>query len=246
MDNSTHEDILGVEEILSTYKSVLRSLTANILRATALSPLAAGAAITKGMERLLHVADSIEGRVPERAVAPERERVIRELEGEIVLPSQILYECYTLLLFSGEKGREDIAIIGGWEKDGTVIAGTVHQPYCSVSTPASAEVDYDSLAEHMKMLRFCGYRIVGVAHIHPWDSENVHPSAKDIATQERWERLFGNVIGIVFSNSGVFRIFTANAKPDVKVIGEGVERLGGKLYRLSNVEEVRRWVRRER
>ncbi|WP_456329498.1 hypothetical protein [Archaeoglobus sp.] len=246
MDNSTYEDILGVEEILKTYRSVLRSLAANLLRATALFPLAAGAAITKGMERLLHVADRIEGKAPERAVAPEREKVVRGLEGDIVLPSQILYECYTLLLFNGERGKEDIAIIGGWEKDGTVIAGTVHQPYCSVSTSTRAEVDYDSLAGHMKLLRFCGYKIVAVAHIHPWDSEDVHPSARDIATQRRWERLFGNVIGIVFTNSGVFRIFTADAKPDVRIIGKDVEKVGDNLYRLSNTEEVRRWVRRKR
>jgi len=243
MDSSTHEVILDVKEILNTYESVLRSLTANILRATALFPLAAGAAITKVMEGILNVAERIEGITPERAVAPERERAVRVLEGDIVLPSQILYECYTLLLISGERGKEDIAVIGGWEKGRTVIAGTVHQPHCSVSTPASAEVDYDSLAEHMKMMRFCGYRIVGVAHIHPWDSDDVHPSAKDIATQRRWERLFGNVIGIVFTNSGVFRIFTADARPDVRVIGEGVEKIGDNLYRLSNVEEVRRWVR---
>lgn len=233
MDNTGR----AVEEILKEYRSVLKSLIVSSLRAIALFPLAAGAVITSKAEILLRTADRIESRRQE-----VHERITKPVT-EIILPSPVLYSCYSILIRYGDRGVEGIVLVCAWENDGKLVASDVLFVEHSDFSPVSAELDNESLGDTVRYMRLCKYRPAGVAHIHPWDSNDVHTSEKDIRTQKRWEKVFGEVVGIVFSNSGVLRIFTADAKPEIRVAGEGVEKIGRNLYRLSSANEVRKWVR---
>jgi len=81
----------------------------------------------------------------------------------------------------------------------------------------------------------CGAQIAGFAHIHPWNTRDVAPSSTDIETHSRWEKFYnGRFIGIVFSNSGVFRIFhTEKCTFRPVITGKGVKKIGDDLYELE-------------
>ncbi len=206
-------------QVSRIYEKALEDLSAAYLRIAALTPLLAGARISAELERVLG----------------------RSAGNVLVIPAPLLYECFSELIKYGEKGKEWIVAIGAAELDGKLLAAGVHSIRCSKSSGTEAEVDYDHLSSMLRFYRTAGYRIAAIAHIHPWEADDVRPSARDIATQRRWEKLVDDIVGIVFSNSGVFRIFTAESGLNVEINGDGVEKLGENLYRLTRAGEVREW-----
>ena len=209
------------------YKAVLRRFTACTLRTLALLPLATGSRITLALARLLRIADRLE----EKEEMPE----IREEGKELLIPSPVLYEAFRYLIEYGLRSREWIAVLGYQEIVGKKIVTCVNPVWCEKSSFAHAEVDYKDLADILRFYEKCGYEIAGLVHIHPWHGDSVHPSSTDMETHRKWEELYGGrFIGIVFNNSGVFRIFHAGRsvfRP--VVVGEGVRRLGRDLYELE-------------
>ena len=133
------------------------------------------------------------------------------------------------------RGREWVVALGYQEIEGKNVVTHVYNLRCPVSRSAEAEPDYGDLATALRFYERCGAQMAGLAHIHPWNGRNVSPSAVDIATHSRWEELYdGKFIGIVFTNSGVFKIFHGKKCVFRPVIaGKGVRRLGGGLYELE-------------
>ena len=99
----------------------------------------------------------------------------------------------------------------------------------------SAEGNPDGIFRAYDFYRLCGGKIVGLVHIHPWESDSVSPSCTDMEYQRKWERIYrGEFIGIVFNNSGIFRIFTAGrSRVSPEMLGRGVSRIGRDLYVLD-------------
>lgn len=209
------------------YRKALNELVDANIKVLILTPLLTGAAISAQLEQAL------------AGIAPPKP----EEEEEIVLPAPVLYDCFARLVRFGELGREWITAIAACRINGKLVASSVHSVECEVSDSTGAEVDYGHLSRVLQYFRACGFRIVAIAHIHPWDAEDVQPSMKDIETQRRWERIHRGFVGIVFTNSGVFRIFTAGSNVSVRITGDGVETLGENLHRLTRAEEVREWGR---
>ena len=222
------------QEIVEDYKIILRKLMAYTLRSIALLPLAAASKLTLALAKVLRFADKLEGYELESEAEPEAIEKSKERE-ELVIPSPVLYETFRILLSHGKDSREWIVALGSQKIDGKTVLTRVYDIECAVSHSTSAEPDYSSLAEALRFYEKCGYEIAGLAHIHPWFARTVSPSSIDIETHRRWEELYnGRFIGIVFNNSGVFRIFHGGKsvfKP--VVVGKGVKKIGRDLYELE-------------
>jgi len=220
---------LTAREILGEYRIIVKKFAACALKAVVLFPLAFGCKLTLASARVLRFAERLEGELE-----VEHEEV-KELKEELIIPSPVLYEVFRILLSHGKDSREWIVALGSQKIDGKTVVTRVYDLECTISYSTSAEPDYSSLAEALMFYEKCGYEIVGLAHIHPWHSRTVSPSSIDIETHRRWEELCkGRFIGIVFNNSGVFRIFHSGKsvfKP--VVIGKDVRKLGKDLYELE-------------
>lgn len=217
------------KEIVKDYKIVLRKLTAYTLRSIALLPLAVASKLTLALAKVLRFADRLE------CYELESEEIEKSKEEELVIPSPVLYEAFRILLSHGKDSREWIVALGSQKIDGKTVLTRVYDIECAVSHSTSAEPDYSSLAEALRFYEKCGYEIAGLAHIHPWFARTVSPSSIDIETHRKWEELYnGRFIGIVFNNSGIFRIFHGGKsvfKP--VVVGKGVKKIGRDLYELE-------------
>lgn len=157
------------------------------------------------------------------------------LEGKrIFIPSTLLHEAFSKLLKHGLKGKEWILLLGAHEFDRDLVVTHLFDPGCSFSGSTRAVGNPDGIFKAYDFYELCGARIVGAIHLHPWNSESVGPSWIDLKYQRKWEEAFGGeFIGIVFNNSGVFRIFTAG-KSRLKpvLLGRGFEKKGRDLYVL--------------
>ena len=154
---------------------------------------------------------------------------------ELIIPSTTLYEAFAELYRHGMHGKEWIVALGYQKIDGKCIVTHVYNLKCSISKSAEAEPDYGDLSKALRFYENCGAQIAGFAHIHPWNGRSVAPSGIDIETHSRWEELYdGRFIGIVFNNSGVFRIFhSEKCRFRPAVIGNGVRKVGADLYELE-------------
>ena len=221
------------KEIVKDYKIILRKLTAYTLRSIALLPLAIASELTLALVKVLRFADRLE--CYELKSEAEPEEIEKSKEEELIIPSPVLYEAFRILLSHGKDSREWIVALGSQKIDGKTVLTRVYDIECAVSHSTSAEPDYSSLAEALRFYEKCGYEIAGLAHIHPWFARTVSPSSIDIETHRRWEELYnGRFIGIVFNNSGVFRIFHGGKsvfKP--VIIGKDVKKIGRDLYELE-------------
>jgi hypothetical protein len=214
------------EEILNSYKCILRRFAAYAIRTVALIPLAIGCRLALISAGALSFADRLEGLEETKAY---------EEHEELVIPAPVLYEVFDILISHGKRSKEWIVALGAQELDGKLVITRVYDINCAISHATGAEVDYSSLGKALRFYEKCGYQIAGLAHIHPWNSETVSPSATDIKTHRQWEELYkGRFIGIVFNNSGVFRIFHGGkCKVKPKVVGKGVRMIGKDLYRFE-------------
>lgn len=173
------------------------------------------------------------------AVGQRREEEIDESVTpetvELIIPSTVLHEAFAELYRHGMHGKEWIVALGYQEIDGKCVVTHVYNLKCSISRAAEAESDYSDLARALRFYESCGAQIAGLAHIHPWNARSVAPSSIDIETHSRWEKLYdGRFIGIVFNNSGVFRIFHGrNCRFRPVIAGKGVRKIGADLYELE-------------
>lgn len=224
------------QEIIEDYKTILKKSVAYAIRSVVLLPLVIGCKLTLASANALRFADRLEGCESEPKLESEPEAVeeCKEQE-ELIIPAPVLYEAFRILLSRGRDSREWIVALGSQKIDGKTVLTRVYDLECAISHSTSAEPDYSSLAEALRFYEKCGYEIAGLAHIHPWHSRTVSPSSVDIETHRRWEELYRRrLIGIVFNNSGVFRIFHGSKsvfKP--VVVGKDVRKIRRNLYELE-------------
>jgi len=218
------------QEIIEDYKTILKKSVAYAIRSVVLLPLVIGCRLTLASANALRFADRLEGYESEHEAIEECEE-----QEELIIPAPVLYEAFRILLSHGRDSREWIVALGSQKIDGKTVLTRVYDLECAISHSTGAEPDYSSLAEALRFYEKCGYEIAGLAHIHPWNSRTVSPSSIDIETHRRWEELYGGrFIGIVFNNSGVFRIFHGGKsvfKP--VVVGKDVRKIGKDLYELE-------------
>jgi hypothetical protein len=157
-------------------------------------------------------------------------------ENILLIPTSILYDAFSKLMEHGKNAREWIVALGYQQIDGKKVVTHVYNLNCTISRFTGAEADYGNLAKAMSFYELCGGNIVAIVHIHPWHSGSVSPSLIDIETQKRWEEFYkGEFLGIVFNNSGVFRIFMVNSRLKPVIVGKGVRRIGSDLYELERI-----------
>lgn len=195
-----------------------------------LAPVAVGAVLTGLLEPLHRAANALTNEAPEQATESEPVEV-----EELLIPTTVLHEAFRMLVEHGNLGKEWVVALGYQKIEGRNIITHVYNLRCPVSETVEAEPDYGDLARALKFYESCGAQIAGLAHIHPWNARSVAPSAVDIATHSRWEELYdGRFIGIVFTNSGVFRIFHGKeCRFRPVIVGNGVRRMGRNLYELE-------------
>ncbi len=229
MDSRKTDFPVQARGITSAYLAICKCTLAYLVRSIFLLPLATASALTVALEGVLRYADRLEGCACRNGDGAE------EKDNELLIPSPVLYEAYRLLARHGSNSREWVVALGSQEIDGKNVVTHVYDLKCSVSHSTGAEPDYSSLADALRFYENCGAMIAALAHIHPWHGRSVSPSAIDIETQRRWEELYGGrFIGIVFNNSGIFRIFHGGKSVLNPVItGEGVRRIGRYLYELE-------------
>lgn len=89
-----------------------------------------------------------------------------------------------------------------------------------------------------------GERLLATLHSHPGRGINATvPSSVDLATQDRLERAGYPAIGVVFSRDGCVRFFSVNRRFRVEVSGTGNNRIGDRLFQLTDLS-ARPWFRR--
>ncbi|WP_290901003.1 hypothetical protein [Ferroglobus sp.] len=222
-----------IPQFAQEFKKALKNMFGYFLLSLYLAPLAAGAAAARLLSFSFRLAERlIEVKLP--GTEPEvKERVFGK--DELIIPTTVLYEAFRILRKHGRYGREWIVALGYQEINGMNIVTHVHDTFCPVSLPASARADEGVISRILSFYERCGAKIAGFAHIHPWDARSVSPSAIDIKTHALWEELYdGKFIGIVFTNSGVFRIFHGRrCKFRPVIAGDGVRRIEGDLYALE-------------
>ncbi len=222
----------GACEAHKELKRTLKTCSGYFLLSIYLLPLDIASITTKLLSPLYITASML---IEERGAEAEtcREDTI---DNTLVIPAPILHDVYHMLRTRGGEGNEWIVALGCQEITGKKVAVHAYDLNCSLSTPTSAETDYGSLDSVLEFYELCGVKIVGLAHIHPWNAKDVHPSRIDIETHHRWEEYYdGEFIGIVFT-SGVFRIFHGGkCRIRTEILGNGVRKRGENLYELELV-----------
>ena len=224
--------VLRFDEVYIEFKRVLRACTGYLLFSMYLLPLATAAITARFLSPLGSAAMKLIEVEHTRKGAETDERSGSDV---LVIPAPVLHNIYRMLRTRGGEMNEWIVALGCQEITGKKVVVHAYDLNCTLSTPTSAETDYGSLDRALDFYESVGARIVGLAHIHPWNSPNVHPSRIDIETQRRWEEYYGGeFIGIVFSNSGVFRIFHGGkSRLRTEILGSGVKKRGDGLYELE-------------
>ena len=126
-----HRVVRTAQEILEYYRNVMRKFAAYSIRIVSLVPLAIGCGLTLVSARALRSADELEGCVSE--LKHETCEECREPE-ELVIPSPVLYEAFSILISHGKKSKEWIVALGAQELDGKLVITRVYDVNCAIST----------------------------------------------------------------------------------------------------------------
>ena len=224
-------DYSGASGAVEEFRKAVKLASGYFLLSLYLAPLAAGDGLARVLRPLHKLATALIHEASEQETEPGNEE--RE---KLVIPSTVLHEAFRMLMEHGMRGREWVVALGYQEIEGRYIVTHVYNLNCSVSRAAEAEPDYGDLATALRFYERCGAQIAGLAHIHPWNARSAAPSAVDITTHSRWEEFYdGKFIGIVFTNSGAFRIFyTRKCRFRISIEGEGIRKLGDNLYVIES------------
>ncbi len=116
----------------------MRKFAAYSIRIVSLVPLAIGCGLTLVSARALRFADELEGCVSE--LKHETGEECREPE-ELVIPSPVLYEAFSILISHGKKSKEWIVALGAQELNGKLVITRVYDVNCAISHTTGAEVE---------------------------------------------------------------------------------------------------------
>jgi hypothetical protein len=84
-----------------------------------------------------------------------------------------------------------------------------------------------------------GHRLLGCFHSHPGKGPNATcPSGIDTRFQKRLEDGGHVAVAAIFSRDGYVRFFRMDQAPQIEIYGEGVEKHGQNIFRLTNIDKA--------
>jgi hypothetical protein len=104
---------------------------------------------------------------------------------------------------------------------------------------SSVYVEGDHYATRDALIRMAnfGYFLHAVCHSHP--GKTIHstlPSNIDLEHQSRLEKGGYQAISCIFSRDGFVRFFSVNLVFELNIYGEGVEKHGKNVFRLTEID----------
>lgn len=149
----------------------------------------------------------------------------------LVVSSWMLKDSFGVCTATEDEG---LHLLVGVEHDGVLIPTRIIECDYTRRTAVRATATREGVHKAMADTAEAGHRVFAIIHSHPGSGpEANHPSSIDLRTHELWEGI-SSVIGGIWSRDGYLRWFTS-AKPfEVQVVGTQMERLGDRLWRLTD------------
>jgi len=148
-----------------------------------------------------------------------------------LVSSDFLSEVGAFLTRTSDEG---LVYVTGPEHDDRVYALTRFVTLKTQSSIAHASPDPASQLQALSELDARGERWLAMFHSHPGSGAGAtKPSSMDLETQSRLEKAGYPVIGAVFSRDGHVRFYARQRPFEVAVSGNGSQRIGKRLFRIT-------------
>jgi hypothetical protein len=153
-----------------------------------------------------------------------------------VISSLFLHECFKDLTKTVE---EEFFFVTGTIINGIYVldqkAEFQHQKRSVVGVTGQTTSTHKLL---IKLEQF-RHRLLGCFHSHPGKGpDSTHPSGIDENFQTRLEGGGHVAVGAIFSRDGYVRFFRMDKSPEIEIYGEGVEKHGQNIFRLTNLDKA--------
>jgi hypothetical protein len=115
-----------------------------------------------------------------------------------------------------------------------IIPTEILTPKMSEQSPVFVRGDIYSIIDTLSYLEKFGHTLVIQCHKHPGDSpDSTFPSSIDLKTHKAMESFYP-VIGLIFSNNGYLRFFSAEKGFVVEIYGKGVRQIEDTVFLIES------------
>jgi len=147
--------------------------------------------------------------------------------------SLFLKESFRLL---NQREVESLHFVTGPEIEGTKVLDKIVDLRLEKQSVVYAKADAGAIREALIYLTEHGFRLWGCFHIHPgYGPSSIFPSGTDKTLDRLLNRGGYDCVGAIFSRDGFVRFFSSK-KFEVKIYGNGVEKVDEKTYRLVEID----------
>jgi proteasome lid subunit RPN8/RPN11 len=162
----------------------------------------------------------------------------KEKDGEpvFIVTSLMLHDCFKALTRTSDEGLHAVtgSTLGNVRSLERMIPLSL-----SAQSPGSAVADDESVVDRFLHLYEYGLRPLAYFHSHPGCGLGATlPSRTDRQTQANLEQSGSDIIGGIFSRDGFVQFYSNRRKPDVRVVGKRVRKVGKNAYKLESEEDI--------
>jgi len=151
--------------------------------------------------------------------------------------SWFLHGCFQYLV---QREVESLHFVTGVQFGNTFTLDKMVTFEMDSQTPVSARGDISSTHKSLMDMERYGHKLHACFHSHPGKGQAAtFPSSVDLDYQSRLESGGYAAIGGIFSRDGYFRVFSLGRPFQIIIYGKGVERVDDRVYRLTEVDQVR-------
>lgn len=168
-----------------------------------------------------------------QAIVETASRLSGERDGRLtfMIGALLIFEAFNLSI---EQEPEIILYSGGNWHGSLYTMERLYRPKLDESNFGYARANIDHSALILGAMDDTGEQLTCYFHTHPGSGPKAnHPSAIDLATQDRYERGGYCVIGGIFSRDGYLRFFSKNLPFSISIGGKGVSEVAQGLYKLA-------------
>ena len=149
------------------------------------------------------------------------------------ITSLFLLESFKLL---NRREVESLHFVTGPEIKGTKVLDKIVDLRLEKQSVVFAKAESGAIREALIYLTDHGFKLWGCFHIHPGcGPSSIFPSGIDKTLDRLLNKGGYNCVGAIFSRDGFVRFFSSK-KFEVKIYGNGVEKVNEKTYRLIKVD----------
>jgi len=168
----------------------------------------------------------------------EREKILAASAGDhrYAISSLFLHECFKDL--TADSDEEFFFVTGTLINDVYVLDQKTEFQHLKRTAIAVVGQPTSTHKLLIKLEQF-GHRLLGCFHSHPGKGPDAtRPSGIDEDFQKRLEDGGHVAVAAIFSRDGYVRFFRMDKAPEIEIYGNGVEKHGDNIFRLTNINQA--------